>query len=366
MNNTLAVAAQPQTSSASGEVALRTDGITKSYGKTQVLHELSLEVHQGEFVSLLGPSGCGKTTTLNIVSGFVNPDAGRVFINGTEVTRTPAHKRDSSVVFQNYALFPHLTVEKNISYGLKAKKVSAAQIKERVSWALKLVAIEDLRQRYPGQLSGGQQQRVAVARSLVMRPGILLMDEPLSNLDAKLRAELRLELKALQEDLGQSVLFVTHDQLEALSLSDRIIVMNHGRVEQVGTSREVYEEPRTVFVARFMGVENVFELTRGPDGITTPGGMPIASGLVSADCAAIGIRPSALRVTSSESTPSPGAWHTQGLVRSMTYLGDAIRYEVVADGETLAALSSDTAGTIRPGDRVGLQADPRAVLQLQA
>ncbi|MCK0112778.1 ABC transporter ATP-binding protein [Ornithinimicrobium sp. F0845] len=343
--------------------ALKTDSITKSYGSNLVLEELSLEVQNGEFVSLLGPSGCGKTTTLNIVSGFLQPDSGAVQIGGVDVTHTPAHKRDSAVVFQNYALFPHMTVEKNIRYGLKAKRVPREELKERVAWALRLVDILELKDRYPGQLSGGQQQRVAVARSLVMRPGILLMDEPLSNLDAKLRAELRLELKALQQDLGQSVLFVTHDQVEALSLSDRIVVMNRGHVEQVGTSREVYEHPATVFVARFMGVENVFELTRDNDIYQTAGGLHFPSRLMGPEVSAVGIRPSMLR-TRAEPVEGWTGWASRGEIRSVTYLGDTVRYEVAVGDETLAAISSDTHSVLDPGSTAYLHASPESLLPL--
>lgn len=352
-----------ENASGSDIISMRTSGITKSFGNTRVLEELSIRVGRGEFVSLLGPSGCGKTTTLNIVSGFLSPDSGQVFINDRDVTSIPAHKRDSSVVFQNYALFPHLTVEKNIRYGLKARRVASEEMHERVSWALRITAIENLRNRYPGQLSGGQQQRVAVARSLVMRPEILLMDEPLSNLDAKLRGELRLELKALQRSLGQSVLFVTHDQVEALSLSDRVVVMNAGRVEQVDDPISVYEKPRTVFVARFMGVENVYELTEDTGRFRTTAGMSVGDDVLAPGTHAVGIRPNAISIGDVQ----PGRardWEAQGLVRSMTYLGDAVRYEVSVGHETVVALSPHTSKRFEPGDEVYLQAAPGSLIPL--
>lgn len=349
--------------SATRRASLVTDQITKSYGSTQVLEELSLRVDVGEFVSLLGPSGCGKTTTLNIVSGFVSPDSGTVLIDDKDVTKAPAHKRDSSVVFQNYALFPHLTVEKNIKYGLKAKRTPTAEMDERLAWALRLVDIEDLRDRYPGQLSGGQQQRVAVARSLVMRPGILLMDEPFSNLDAKLRGELRLELKTLQRELQQSVLFVTHDQLEALSLSDRIVVMNEGRVEQVGSPREVYESPRTVFVAQFLGVENTFDVLSDGDCYVTASQLTFQRSLLDRPCAAIGVRPSSVRLLQAPSDVAQ-VWRSEGVVKSMTYLGDSVRYEVLVSSETIVAILPGTTHVFEVGERVHLEVPASALLAL--
>lgn len=354
----------PVASDKPAEPALRTDAITKRYGDTQVLEEFSLEVGKGEFVSLLGPSGCGKTTTLNIVSGFIRPDSGNILIDGKDVTGEPAHRRDTSVVFQNYALFPHLTVEKNICYGLKAKRLPPVEVKERLEWALRLAAIENLRNRYPAQLSGGQQQRVAVARSLVMQPGILLMDEPLSNLDAKLRSELRLELKAMQRNTHQSVLFVTHDQLEALSLSDRIVVMNKGHVEQVGQPRDVYENPRTAFVARFMGVENVFAISERGDAYATPGGLRIKSTMLAAGSNAVGIRPSSVKLSDSRVDLASSGWIEQGIVRGATYLGEGIRYEVSVGEEKVIATSPDTDALFFDGDEVFVHARPESLLAL--
>ena len=227
-----------------------------AYGATPVLHDVDLDVHKGELVSLLGPSGCGKTTTLNIIAGFLEPSRGTVSLGGRVVNQVPPYRRNTGMVFQSYALFPHMNVFDNVAFGLRIRRLPAAETARRVREALALVRLEGLGDRAIRQLSGGQQQRVAIARALAIDPLVLLMDEPLSNLDAQLRRQMRVELRRLQRQVGITTIFVTHDQEEALTLSDRLVVMNHGRIEQVGTPVELYRKPRTAFVAQFLGHPN--------------------------------------------------------------------------------------------------------------
>ncbi|SEB43667.1 ABC transporter ATP-binding protein [Rhodococcus jostii] len=236
-------------------VALR--GIRKEFGSSAAVENLDLDVHPGEFLTLLGPSGCGKTTTLNMVAGFLTPDAGRILLDGQDVHHLPPDRRDTAMVFQQYALFPHLTVGQNVGYGLRMRKRPKVEIRDRVSDALDRVGLAGAEDRLTTQLSGGQQQRVALARAIVVRPKILLFDEPLSNLDLKLREQLRLEIKHLQRELGITSIFVTHDQTEALVMSDRIAVMRAGRIEQLGTPEAIYQEPANAFVAGFVGQSNL-------------------------------------------------------------------------------------------------------------
>src|SRR5438132_5289045 len=235
-------------------------GVTKRFGSVGAVDDVSLEIDDGEFFSLLGPSGCGKTTTLRMVAGFELPDAGRIVLQGNDVTTVPANRRLVNMVFQQYALFPHMSVYDNVAFGLKVKRVPRDQHRERVHEMLRVVSLEGLDKRRARQLSGGQQQRVALARALVNRPAALLLDEPLGALDVKLRKHMQLELKSIQHNLGTTFVYVTHDQEEALAMSDRIAVMNGGRVEQTGSPREIYEHPRTAFVADFIGSLNAFDL----------------------------------------------------------------------------------------------------------
>ena len=231
-------------------------GVSKRFDDVLAVDGVELTIDHGEFVSLLGPSGCGKTTTLRMIAGFERPDAGRVLIGGEDVTRLPAYKRDANTVFQSYALFPHLSVLDNVGYGLKQRGVSKRDRADRAQEILRLVRLPELAQRKPRQLSGGQQQRVALARALVMEPRVLLLDEPLGALDLKVRKELQIELKRIQERVGITFVYVTHDQDEALAMSDRVAVMNGGRIEQIGTPSEVYDAPATPFVAEFIGDTN--------------------------------------------------------------------------------------------------------------
>jgi len=238
-------------------VSVRIDGVVKRFGEITALKGVSLEIKHGELFTLLGPSGCGKTTLLRIIAGLEYPDEGRIYFDENDVTDLKTYERGAVLVFQNYALWPHMTVYENIAYGLKIRRIPKDEIDERVKKVLELVRLEGHEDRYPTQLSGGQQQRVALARALAVQPKLLLLDEPLSNLDAKLRIEMRSEIKRIQRELDITVIYVTHDQEEAMALSDRIAVMNFGVIEQIGTPREIYQRPKTKFVADFMGKNNI-------------------------------------------------------------------------------------------------------------
>ena len=243
--------------------AIALESVTKRYGSHAAVNDVSLDIGEGEFFSLLGPSGCGKTTSLRMIAGFVEPDVGRVLLRGQDVTLVPPNKRPVNMVFQQYALFPHMSVFDNVAFGLSVKGVPRGEHKDRVEELLRVVSLEGLGKRKPRQLSGGQQQRVALARALVNRPAALLLDEPLGALDVKLRKQMQLELKRIQHELGTTFVYVTHDQEEALAMSDRIAVMNEGEVEQIGSPREIYEHPASDFVADFVGTINVLELAGG-------------------------------------------------------------------------------------------------------
>ena len=316
--------------------------VTKSYdGQIKAVDAVSVDIRPGEFFSLLGPSGCGKTTTLRLIAGFETVDDGQIRVGDRDVTDVPVHKRDMGMVFQNYALFPHRTVQENVGFGLRMRGVAAGEIAERVKAALELVALTGYEARRPGELSGGQQQRVALARAIVIRPGVLLCDEPLGALDRKLRQQMQFELKQLQKDLGVTLVFVTHDQEEALAMSDRIAVMNAGRIEQVGTPSEIYERPRTRFVADFIGEINMLDQVRG---------------------ATLAIRPERIVI----GMPS-GSF--DGVIESANYLGGHTLYRVVApDGRTMLAKEAhggaDRRRTI--GDAVGLTWHPADAVALEA
>lgn len=271
--------------------------VKKQYGDLIIVNNMNLSIKKGELVSLLGPSGCGKSTTLRMISGFVSPDYGEVIINDTNVTNLPPNKRDTSLVFQNYALFPHMNVFNNVAYGLKMRKMEKKEIKRKVDEALKMVRLENHSNRYPSQLSGGQQQRVALARALVVNPKILLLDEPLSNLDAKLRDEMRNEILRLQKSLNLTCVFVTHDQEEALVLSDRIIVMDQGNIRQIGTPSEIFDSPESYFTADFVGVRNFFKgKPNSNNEFLTDSGLSIKFEINKPSMEFIGIRPNMIVV----------------------------------------------------------------------
>jgi putative spermidine/putrescine transport system ATP-binding protein len=323
--------------------------LRKEYGSFVAVDDVSLRVEEGELVALLGPSGCGKTTTLRMIAGFIEPTAGRIVIGGRDVTWDPPYRRDTGMVFQSYALFPHMTVAQNVAFGLEMRKVARAEAEMRVRRALELVRLGHLAERLPRQLSGGQQQRVALARALVVNPGVFLLDEPLSNLDAKLRLEVRVEIRELQKRLGLTTVFVTHDQEEALTLADRLVVLDHGVVQQVGTPEELYESPANLFVAGFIGRSNVLRgrlVERGR--FVSKGGLALA---VPADGVAPGEVALALRPERIVIAPGATDGGVVGRVALVTYLGAATEYRVTLDGgETITA----SVPTPRPGDPLKL------------
>jgi spermidine/putrescine transport system ATP-binding protein len=304
---------------------------------------INLEMQPGEFFSLLGPSGCGKTTTLRLIAGFERPDEGQILLDDADMAQVPPHKRNVNTVFQNYALFPHLNVFDNVAFGLRYKDVGKQEIKQKVRDSLALVRLEGMQKRRPSQLSGGQQQRVALARALILNPAVLLLDEPLGALDAKLRKALQLELKALQEEVGITFIYVTHDQEEALTMSDRLAVMSNGRVEQVGTPNEVYEEPRTTYVADFLGVSNLMDArAEGPDGDgrckVRLGDFQLLAGQGESDArgeARIVIRPERVAL---EAQGATGENRVPGMVERVVYVGSILQVIVhLAPGQTLQA-----------------------------
>ena len=291
-------------------VDVKLENIVKTFDGTTALKGISLHIKHKELFTLLGPSGCGKSTTLRIIAGLEYPDSGNIYFGDEEVTYLPSYERGAVLVFQNYALWPHMTVFDNVAYGLKIRKVPKEEIRRKVEWALELVKLKGFENRYPTQLSGGQQQRVAIARALVVEPKVLLLDEPLSNLDAKLRLEMRSEIRRIQRELGITVIYVTHDQEEAMAISDRIAVMNVGTVEQIGTPREIYERPRTEFVAAFMGKTNVIPakvVERNGDRVTVEFGSFRLNGLhytEKSDSVVLVIRPERIRLRPGENTVS--------------------------------------------------------------
>jgi putative spermidine/putrescine transport system ATP-binding protein len=318
---------------------LALDHLTKTYDTTTVVDHISLDVAEGEFLSLLGPSGCGKTTTLRMIAGFVPPTSGTITLAGRVIAALPPYRRGMGVVFQNYALFPHLNVFDNVVFGLQMARVPKVEAKKRVERALALVRLEDFGKRRIRELSGGQQQRVALARALVIEPTVLLLDEPLSNLDAKLREELRREIRDIQRELGITSLFVTHDQVEALTMSDRIAVLNVGRVEQIGTPEDVYERPASRFVADFIGRANFLpaEVVAGDVAgsrlvIGSAGSALVTWSLPVGERVSVMLRPHRVRLDRATDEDS-----LRGRVLDITYLGDLIQYEVDLDGARLIA-----------------------------
>jgi spermidine/putrescine transport system ATP-binding protein len=318
-----------------GDALVRLEGVRKRYGEVVALDGVDLEIRRGEFFSLLGPSGCGKTTLLRLLAGFETPDAGRVLIGGKDMAGVPPYERPVNTVFQNYALFPHMTVAGNIAFGLRMKGLSQGEIRKKVAWALELVDLLGLEGRYPRELSGGQKQRVALARALVLEPQVLLLDEPLSALDLKLRQELRVELMQLQRRLGTTFVFVTHDQEEALVMSDRIAVMRAGRVEQVGLPDEVYERPKNRFVADFLGRSNFLPARPHPLGAETPlGPLRLKSPLERE--ALLVIRPEKIRLYPKEATP-PRENLVVAQVEEIVYTGAENQYYLRAGEVRLLA-----------------------------
>ncbi|MFE3635605.1 ABC transporter ATP-binding protein [Streptomyces sp. NPDC059168] len=324
--------------------AVRLDGVSKQFGDSYAVRDLNLDIEAGEFFSLLGPSGCGKTTSLRMIGGFTDPTAGSVLLAGEDVTDLPPNRRNVNTVFQSYALFDHLSVADNVAFGLRRKGVGKDEIGERVGEMLELVQLDGHALRKPGTLSGGQRQRVALARALVNRPAVLLLDEPLAALDLKLRRQMQVELKQIQREVGITFVFVTHDQDEALTMSDRLAVMSEGRVEQCGTPEDVYEHPASRFVASFMGTSNLVDgvyrdgkvvLEQGP-------ALPVGrrEGVGDGSSVSVSVRPEKIWLSDFE----PGMSVLRGVIRETVYSGATTTYLIeVAPGVTLSALEQNTA-----------------------
>jgi spermidine/putrescine transport system ATP-binding protein len=356
-----------------GQVVLQ--GLRKSFGDVAAVRDVSLEIRGGEFLTLLGPSGCGKTTLLRMIGGFESPDAGRILISGRDVTALPAYERPVNTVFQQYALFPHRTVAGNVAFGLQMQRLGKAQIAERVEKALEMVRLGGLGDRRPSQLSGGQQQRVALARAVVLEPEVLLLDEPMAALDLKLRQEMRVEVKNLQERLGITFVFVTHDQEEALVMSDRIAVMNRGRVEQVGAPDALYDRPRTRFVADFLAVRNLLQasvvsVSSGRAALRTTGGVSLEAsddgGYRSGTKVWIGVRPERMRFVEASERSATDGNRLPGTLEDEIYLGDRTDWHVRVGEETVTvAESAAVARARRRGEPVTVSFSPDAVLRLE-
>ncbi len=348
-----------------GEVSLR--GIRKSYGDVAAVRDVSLEVAEGEFVTLLGPSGCGKTTLLRILAGLEALDAGAVLISGRDVSADPPHRRPVNTVFQHYALFPHRTVAGNVAFGLEMAGRPRAEIAARVERALEMVRLDGMGARRVDQLSGGQRQRVALARAVVLEPEVLLLDEPMSALDRKLREEMRAEVKGLHRRLGTTFVFVTHDQEEALAMSDRIAVMNAGRLEQLGSPAEVYHRPRTRFVAEFLAVRNLIEarveeVSGGAAVLRTDGGLVLLStspGFVKGARAWGGVRPERLGFD------GPGDNRVAGVLEDRVFLGDRCEWRVRVGADVLTVSEAGTGGARKTGDPVTVTFPADALLRLE-
>lgn len=325
-------------STRSAEPAITLKSLWKAYGDFVAVRDIDLAVTKGEFCTILGPSGSGKTTALMMIAGFVMPGRGNIIIAGRDLTFAPPQKRDLGVVFQNYALFPHMTVRENVAFPLEMRRIPRGEIVEKTDRILRLVELSSFADRLPRQLSGGQQQRVALARALVFEPAVLLMDEPLGALDKQLRAHLQLELKRLQRRMNVTVVYVTHDQEEALTMADRVVVMKDGRIEQNGPPQEVYDRPRTPFVATFVGETNLLrgtliEASGGRGQVELPTGRTVRAfvndGVRTGERTIASVRPERLSVAEAPSNADLNSW--EGHIREVTYLGDAIRYHVVVD-----------------------------------
>jgi putative spermidine/putrescine transport system ATP-binding protein len=327
---------------------LELNRLAKRYRDSVAVDEVSLIVERGESVALLGPSGCGKTTTLRMLAGLIVPDSGTIRLDGVEITHEPAHKRNMGYVFQSYALFPHLNVTQNVGFGLVERQVARDEIATRVQEALAMVRLSALRQRRPRELSGGQQQRVALARALVIRPSVMLLDESLSNLDAKLRDAMRHEIRGIQRSLGITTLFVTHDQVEALAMCDRVAVMNRGRIEQVGSPEEIYERPATRFVADFVGRINILPATRGAQGGVGLWGVPLPVEAPQTGEFDIFVRPQRIRLIPVSEPVAEDVARIEGHVARSVFLGDHV--EVIVEGASGQLTVEVPSGHMPPAD----------------
>jgi iron(III) transport system ATP-binding protein len=346
--------------------------LTRHYGDVAAVDNLSLDVKPGELVALLGPSGCGKTTTLRLVAGFLTPQAGEIRVGdrclSSPARVVPPERRRMAMIFQSYALWPHMTVAQNVAYGLRFKGgVSRAARDRKVSEMLRVVQLAGYERRYPGELSGGQQQRVAVARALVIEPEILLLDEPLSNLDANLREEMRFEIRRLHEEFAITTLYVTHDQAEAMVISDRIAVLDRGRVAQVGTADELFHQPRTRFVAEFIGKTNVLDgMAVKPDAVTH-GNLTLrvaSGGLVPGAHVALSIRPHQIELAP-PTAAGAGVNEFRGSVERASFLGESVDYQIAVEGsDAVLRVTAPAIKRLRPGEAVGLRIDPAACVVL--
>jgi len=350
------------------DVDVRLERVTKDFGETVAVDDLSLDIAEGEFFSMLGPSGCGKTTTLRMVGGFEEPTRGTIYLGGRDVTDLPPYRRDVNTVFQSYALFPHLNVQDNVAFGLRRKKVPGAEIKTRVAETLHLVDLMGFEKRKPGQMSGGQQQRVALARALVNHPKVLLLDEPLGALDLKLRKQMQLELKRIQQEVGITFVYVTHDQEEAMTMSDRLAVMRHGKIEQIGPPEDVYETPQTEFVASFLGASNLIdgelkEQSNGFSSVLLTGGdvviVPSERAPFKPGAAVkVGVRPEKITLGADNDSQPESGWNAvTGVLRMATYIGVSHQYKVDGPGGKELTVWVQNLGAVpalQPGERVRL------------
>jgi spermidine/putrescine transport system ATP-binding protein len=353
------------------EIDVRLERVTKLFGDVAAVDDVSVDIAEGEFFSLLGPSGCGKTTTLRMIGGFEDPTLGTVYLGGRDVTDLPPYKRDVNTVFQSYALFPHLNVYENVAFGLRRKKVAKGEIETRVRGSMRLVDLIGFETRKPPQMSGGQQQRVALARALVNSPKVLLLDEPLGALDLKLRKKMQLELKRIQQEVGITFIYVTHDQEEAMTMSDRIAVMRHGRIEQLGDPEFVYENPATEFVAGFLGASNLLEgeVKEATDGMSTVllaggGTVTLPTARIPSDAGArvkVGVRPEKVEIRRGDTVPE-GQNGVTGTVTMSTYIGVSHQYKVaIPTGAVLTVYVQNIGADEAPrqGDPVSLSWEPQ-------
>ena len=343
--------------------ALQLHALTRSFGASKAVDNVSLAVGQGEFVTILGPSGSGKSTTLRLIAGLETPDSGSIQIQGVDVTALPAHKRDSAMVFQNYALFPHRTVADNIAFGLATRGLSRTEVTSRIHSLLVQVGLDGMGNRKPHQLSGGQQQRVALARALAVNPAVLLLDEPLGALDLALRRQMQSELRAIQRARGSAFIHVTHDQAEALAMSDRVAVMAGGRIVQIGTPEDIYERPESRFVADFMGFRNFLSVAPGSDRTLRIAGLDLpirAPDGATPESLVAAIRPEQVRIGG----PITGAPLLRGEITSQTYTGSSWVYGIATSSGGLIEASSDR--RYHPGDAVHLTLDPGQLVLLPA
>jgi spermidine/putrescine transport system ATP-binding protein len=344
-------------------------GVSKRFGTHAAVDDVTLEIGESEFFSLLGPSGCGKTTTLRMVAGFELPDTGRIVLKGNDVTNVPANRRPVNMVFQQYALFPHMSVYDNVAFGLKVKHVPRSEHRERVAEMLRVVSLEGLDRRRARQLSGGQQQRVALARALVNRPAALLLDEPLGALDVKLRKQMQLELKRIQNTLGTTFVYVTHDQEEALAMSDRIAVMNGGRVEQTGSPRDIYEHPSTAFVADFIGSLNALDLRIdelvGENAVMRLGEderivVPVGTGHRPGETVRVAVRPERVEIEAAGNPLLDGGSRLEGTIAEVVFLGMYTQFHVDTRAGAVVShrLADESLEPLEPGSRVALSWEP--------